>query len=200
MPTHFIRILTLIFCLAFLPAITLGNNHDGSIFRRFVAGENLTRSQQILVEMPTALRPQTDPGAKIKENLGFNYVYSEWPAKQSYGSLGFSLARSTWEPSSPQLEEAEVHQIDLFASINIRTFNWLYINWGFGLGLIDGIVTKTDGTFTHSVVPYIPFHIGAVSPITSSLVVSYRTVYTPFIGEGPVVGTARTWVGIGYNY
>ena len=200
MPTLLYRALICLIFLSASPAGAFASGHDGNIFQRYAAGNNLTRSQQILVEVPTALRPQTDPDAEIRENLGVNYVYSEWPAKKSYGSLGFSLARSKWNPSDPNLQVAEISQMDIFASINIRTFSWLYINWGFGLGLLDGIVTRTDGTFSHALVPYIPFHLGAVAPVTSFLSFSYRTVYTPFIGDGPVVGTARTWLGIGYNY
>ena len=173
---------------------------DPNIFRRFEDQNVTAASKQVLFEVPTKVRPQTDPEAEVLENAGLAYVFSEYPGQRSFGSLGLSMVKSRWVPTDPAYSSSEVHQLDAFASFNFRTLSFVYLNWGFGLGLLDGLVIAADRRVHHSMVPYFSLHMGTIVHLTSSITLSYRAVATPFVGSGPSVGNGRGWVGLGFNY
>jgi len=173
---------------------------DDSIFRRFFTPPRRTESHLRIFEVPFHVRPQTDPQADVRENLGFGFSVASQPFKRTFGSLGFDVGRMRWRPSDPSVTSAEVKQFDANQSVNIWVARTFVISFGLGLGIIDGLVTRNDGTFEHTIVPYIPVRLGVSVSLWDKVFLGLRMATTPFFGEGHQVGQTRLLLGLGWVY
>lgn len=176
------------------------SSQDRSIFRRFSEEPETPGYRMGIFEIPVYLRPQTNPNADIVENIGINYVRSFFPGSLIFTSLGFNFARMEWRPENPAIESEEVKQFDITLAYNAWIKRSMIVSVGAGLGLMDGLVINSDGSFHHSLVPYIPLQLGWILPIGSDLRVSLRWAHTPYLGSGPVLGNSRIFAGVGFVY
>ena len=198
--TRCIVLLGLIGVLPVTLALAQNSSQDQSIFRRFSDEPETPGSRMGIYEIPVYLRPQTNPDAEIVENLGLNYVRSFFPGSIIFTSLGFNFARMAWRPDNPAIQTEEVKQFDLTFAYNIWIKRSMIVSLGAGLGLMDGLVVNSDGSFHHNLVPYIPMQLGWILPLGGDLRVSLRWVHAPYIGSGPVLGNTRLLAGLGFVY
>lgn len=173
---------------------------DASIFRRFSTPPQRSDRRLRFIEVPLALRPQTDPGAEASENIGFGYTVGFQPFNRAFSSVGFHFARMEWRPSDPAIASVDVKQIDLSQSLNFWVGRTVFFSVGLGLGLLDSLVVNQDGTFEHNVVPYLPLRTGATVVLGNSVFVGLTVASTPFFGTGPVAGQSRLSLGLGWTY
>ncbi len=173
---------------------------DQPIFRRFSEEPETPGSRMGIFEIPVYLRPQTNSDADIVENIGINYVRSFFPGSLIFTSLGFNFARMKWRPKNPSIESEEVKQFDIILSYNAWIKRSMIVSMGAGLGLMDGLVINSDGSFHHNLVPYIPLRLGWILPIGSDLRISLGWAHTPYLGSGPVLGNSRLFAGVGFVY
>jgi hypothetical protein len=173
---------------------------DDSIFQRFSREQTYARTRMALFELPVVLRPQTSPDAEIVEHVGLNYLHGFFPQNRVFLSLGFNLARMEWKPLAPEIASEEVKQFDVTQNINFWVRRLLIISFGYGLGLMDGLVLYADGGFEHNLVPYIPVQLGVTVPLGERLFLGLHVMHAPFFGHGPVVGSTRLTAGFGFSY
>jgi hypothetical protein len=173
---------------------------DTPIFRRFAAPQRPTSTRLTVLEVPVTLRPQTDADAPVDENLGLGYELGVQPGNRLFGSVAFTLGRMEWRPSDPAVVSAEVKQFDVSQSLNFRAGRRVLIGVGLGLGVLDSLVVRADGSFEHNVVPYVPFRLGLGLFLGDSLLVSLRLAVTPFFAEGHAVGQSRVLLGLGWTH
>ncbi len=190
----------LFWVLPMTQALAQDSSQDRSIFRRFSEEPKTPGFRMGIFEIPVYLRPQTNPNAEIVENIGINYVRSFFPGSLIFTSLGFNFARMEWRPENPAIESEEVKQFDITLTYNAWIKRSMIVSMGAGLGLMDGLVINSDGSFNHSLVPYIPLQLGWILPIGSDLRISLRWAHTPYLGSGPVLGNSRILAGVGFVY
>jgi hypothetical protein len=199
-------LLTRLLCLLALgvvavpPGASAQLKSDEPIFRRFNAPPSRSESRMRMFEFPLALRPQTDPDAEVHENKGIGYLVAVQPFNRVFASVGFNFARLSWKPTDPTINRVEVKQLDVFQSVNFTIGRRFVIDFGLGIGVLDGLVTKGDGTFEHNLVPYIPLRLGLSLILWNKVFVALRGVGTPFFGEGHEVGHSRLLLGLGWSY
>jgi hypothetical protein len=202
-PSHWLTRCT---CLAGVALLILSaragaqERGNDSIFQRFSREQSFTSTRMAMFEFPVALRPQTSPDAEIVENVGLNYLHAFFPQNRAFISLGFHLARLEWKPRAPEIASEEVKQFDLTQNINFWIKRSLIISFGYGLGLMDGLVVFANGDFEHNLVPYIPLQLGVTVPLGERLFFGLHVMHAPFFGHGPVVGSTRLTAGFGFSY
>jgi hypothetical protein len=170
-----------------------------SMFQRFAAGRDVSKTWQTMFEVPVGLSPQTDPGAHIVANEGLNWVTSFQPLNRVYFGRSFGYARMVWEPGG-QLDTTEVVQWDWTEILNIAVRPWWVISFGVGLGFMDGLIFYKDGSFKHRLEPFIPLQVGTGVRIGKSIFVGAKLAQSSYFGPGPVASASRALVGVGYNY
>ncbi len=180
------------------PAQALEDND--TIFRRFAAPPRGPTTRLALLEVPVAIRPQTDSQAEVRENLGLAYTMGFRPRNRAFGAIGVSIARMEWEPTDEKIAVADVKQLDVTQSVNFWLGRVLVLSFGFGVGILDSLVVFEDGSFEHNVVPYLPLQLGVLAPLGDRLFVGLRAVQTPYFGDGHVTGHARLLFGLGWTY
>lgn len=175
-------------------------SNDEPIFKRFSTAPKRQETRLRIFELPVGLRPQTDPQAERIDNLGLGYEVGIRPFDRVFVSLGFNWGRMAWAPTGPIAERAEVKQIDVSQSLNFWVGRLMVISVGFGVGLMDGLVVNRDGSFEHSVVPYIPARFGVGALLGDTVWVGLRLASTPFFAQGHAVGQSRLLLGLGWVY
>ena len=173
---------------------------EGGIFNRFSSEQQTTNTRQAFFAFPVTIRPQTDPNAEITRNQGIYYRNVLFPGNRIFLSLSYQYSVAQWEPSDPNLEEITVYQFDFTPQLNFDLSGWIVLGFGFGLGVMDGLVKHRDGSITHRIGPYLPFQLGFTLPMGENLSLGYLFSVTPFWGKGPVLSHNRSLLGIGFNY
>lgn len=173
---------------------------DESIFRRFTTPPRRSEARLRIFEIPAAVRPQTDSQAEVHENLGIGYTVAVLPFNRAFASVGFDFTRIAWTPTNPEVISATVRQLAVHQNLNFWLGRTFIVGVGLGLGVMDGLVVKRDGTFEHNLVPYIPVRLGLGLMIRDRVYVGLRAVAVPFFGEGHEVGQSRLLVGFGWAY
>ena len=170
-----------------------------SMFRRFSATRELSKTWQTMFEVPVALSPQTDPGAHIAANDGLNWVTAFEPLNRVYFSRSIGWAHMKWYPGG-QLQSTEVVQWEWSEIVNVAARPWWIISLGGGLGFMDGMIFYKSGAFVHRFEPFVPIQIGTGLRLGRSWFVDAKLLQSSYFGPGPVASAARTVIGVGYNY
>lgn len=173
---------------------------DEPIFRRFSTPPRRSDSRLRLFEVPVALRPQTDADAEIEENVGLGYEIGFQPFNRAFASAGISIGRQEWRPTHPGVALVETKQMDLYQALNFWLGRTFIASVGLGLGVLDSLVLRENGTFEHNVVPTLPFRLGLGVVLGDKFFVTLRGVATPFLTEGYVAGHSRLLLGFGWSY
>ena len=172
---------------------------NSSMFQRFAAGRDASKTWQTMYEVPVGLYPQTEPGAHVVANEGLNWVTAFQPLNRVYFGRSIGYARMVWEPGG-QLDTTEIVQWDWTEILNIAVRPWWVISFGVGLGFMDGLIFYKDGSFKHRLEVFVPVQAGTGVRLGKSFFVSAKFAQSSYFGPGPVASVARGLIGVGYNY
>ena len=206
--TVFLRAL-LYFAGALIAAIALAeggvviaqDGQDETIFRRFAETRQRPKFRQILLEIPVALRPQTQPDAEILRNQGLTFVDSLRPQHRFFISRSIGLGRMEWAPKAASVERIKVKTLDISTILNFNLRNPLLLHMGFGFGIMDGLVIFTDErNFETRLEIFIPFQVGVSLALGEAFQVGIKFVHSNFFRTDPVISVGRTLIGFGFNF
>lgn len=175
-------------------------SEDAPIFRRFSTPPRRSDQRLRLIQVPVALRPQTDSDAEVDENLGLGYEVGFQPFNRVFPSVAVTFGRMEWRPTHEAVDTVDVKTLDVTQSLNFWVQRTFTIGVGLGLGILDSIVVNRDGTFEHNIVPYIPFRLGVTLSLWDTVFLSLHGQAVPFFAEGYVVGQSRLLFGVGWTY
>lgn len=181
------------------PQLLAQTGGDQPIFRRFSSPPRRSVTRLRMLEVPVALRPQTDPDAKVHENVGLGYLVGFQPFNRVFTTGAVTFGRMSWTPSDPAVASAKATQLDASQGINFWLGSVFSLGFELGLGVLDSLVVNTDGTFEHNLVPYIPVRLGLMAALGDRVFLGLRLATTPFFGEGHVTGQSRLLFGIGWT-
>lgn len=187
-------------CLLGWDALPAAGQETDTVFRRFDSGLQVAKIWQRSIEVPVYLRPQTDPDSEIVSNTGLNYVVSYRPENRIYFSRSFGYAKMEWEPKDGDVNSVRVIQFDITEIVNFTLFHTVVVNFGLGLGFMDGLTIMRDGRYQTRLEPFIPIQMGLALPLGGTFVMSVKGVQSSYFWPGPVVSAFRGLVGFGYNY
>ena len=174
---------------------------DDSIFRRFAETRKRPKFQQILLEIPVALRPQTQPDSEILKNQGLNYVNSLRPQHRFFISRSIGLARMEWAPKAAAVVRVKVKTLDISTILNFNLQSTFILHLGFGFGIMDGLVVFSDErNFETRLELFIPLQVGISLALGEAYQVGVKFVQSTFFRTDPVVSVARTLIGFGFNF
>jgi len=176
-----------------------GVGPNRSIFQRFAAGRDASKTWQTLFEVPAGLYPQIDPEAHVVANEGLNWVTSYQPLNRVYFGRSIGYARMVWRPGG-QLDTTEVVQWDWTEIIDIAVQPWWIVSLGLGVGFMDGLIFYKDGSFKHRLELFLPVQVGTGFRIGKTWFVDAKLAQSSYFGPGPVASVARALIGLGYNY
>jgi hypothetical protein len=176
-----------------------GPGPGGSMFQRFAAGRDATRSWQLMFEAPVALYPQTNGGAHTLVNTGLNWVTSYQPLNRYYFGRSIGYAHMEWRPGG-DIDTIEVVQWDWTEIFAVAVRPWWVVSFGLGLGFMDGLIFLKNGSFVHRLEIFVPVQVGTGFRLGKSWFVGAKAVQSSYFGPGPVASVARIMIGVGYNY
>ena len=170
------------------------------IFRRFTTPPRRSETRLRIFEAPVVLWPQADPHPVVSRKAGIGYTVGAQPFNRAFLTAGFDFAALRWRPSNPDVASAEVHELDVHQNLNFWLGRVAIVSLGVGIGVLDGLVQNTDGSFEHNLVPYIPFRLGVGFILWDKVYVGLRGVAVPFFGKGHEIGQSRLLLGLGWVY
>ncbi len=172
---------------------------DRSMFRRFMAGRDASKTWQTMFEVPVGLFPQTEPTAHVVANEGLNWVTTFQPLNRVFFGRSIGYARMVWQPGG-RLDTTEVVQWDWTEFLGFALQPWWVMSLGVGVGFMDGLIFYKDGAFKHRLEVFLPVQVGTGVRLGKTWFVGVKFAQSSYFGAGPVASAARALVGIGYNY
>lgn len=177
------------------------DGQDETIFNRFAESRRRPKFRQILLEIPVALRPQTQPDAEILKNQGLNIVDSLRPQHRFFISRSIGLARMEWAPKPAEVERVKVKTLDISTIFNFNLKGPLLLHMGFGLGFMDGLVIFSDErNFETRLEFFIPLQVGISLALGEAFQVGVKFVHYNFFRTDPVISLGRALIGFGFNF
>lgn len=173
---------------------------ERSIFQRFGSGRVAPENWQLMPEIPVFLRPQFDPDAEIVNNSGANLVVAFRPRNRIYFSRSYDFAQMSWKPKSGSVKKVELTSFDISEMINFSVKRLVIITFGLGLGVMDGLIVRTEDRFRTRLEPFIPIQLGLGLLTGSAFTVAVKVSQHFFFGPGPGVSLTRGLIGVGYNF
>jgi len=172
---------------------------DRSIFQRFVAGRDVSKTWQTMFEVPVGLYPQSDPSARVLVNEGLNWVTIYEPLNRVFFGRSIGYAHMEWRPGG-QLDTTEVVQWDWTEILGFALQPWWVLTFGVGVGFMDGLIFYKDGAFQHRLEVFLPLQIGTGVRFGKTWFLGAKVAQSSYFGPGPVASATRALIGIGYNY
>ena len=172
---------------------------DRSIFGRFMAGRDASKTWQTMFEAPVGLFPQAEPAAHLVANEGLNWVTTYQPLNRVYFGRSIGYARMVWQPGG-QLDTTEVVQWEWSEILGFALQPWWVMSVGVGVGFMDGLIFYKDGAFKHRLEVFLPVQVGTGVRLGKTWFVGAKLAQSSYFGPGPVASAARALIGIGYNY
>ena len=174
---------------------------DENIFNRFAESRQRPKFRQILLEIPVALRPQTQPDAEILKNQGLNIVDSLRPQHRFFISRSIGLARMEWAPKLAEVERIKVKTFDISTIFNFNLQGPLLLHMGFGFGFMDGLVIFSDERkFETRLEFFIPLQVGISLALGEAFQVGVKFIHYNFFRTDPVISLGRALIGFGFNF
>ena len=183
------------------PVVETEASEEPSIFQRFALRRDPPKFFQTVIDLPILLRPQTDPKAEILKNAGINWMSSFRPNDPIYSSQSLGIAILEWLPTDPSIAKVKVKTVEASILVNHRSATWLVTTFGFGLGLMDGLIYFNDErVFDPRLEPFIPFQIGWAARLGDSFQLGVKYQQFTFFRSQPVISLGRVLVSLGYSY